>query len=264
MLESVRSVRKQLAHIGAGKLWHLLQSEFRARGISLGRDRFYRLLRTSGLLLYPHRSYRPRTTNSKHWMRTYPNLIAGMVIDRPDQVYVSDITYVSLHPQFCYLSLITDAYSHKIVGYAIEDNLTAGGPLRAVHQALAQRKPNSDGTYLPLIHHSDRGSQYCSERYVRMLQEHGVQISMTENGSPYENAIAERLNGILKYEFGIIGGFATHREAARTIRQGIRLYNDKRPHLSCDYLTPNQAHQRNGALLRRWNKRVYPTTKSSV
>ena len=215
-------------------------------------------------MLYPMIAYKPKTTDSKHWMRVYPNLIAELIIDRPDQLYVSDITYVLLQPHFCYVSLVTDAYSHKVVGCAIEQNLTADGPVRALEQALRQRKPQADGTYLPLIHHSDRGSQYCSRRHTDLLKAHGVQISMTENGSPYENAIAERINGILKYEFGIIEGFASYEEAVKSIRQAVKFYNELRPHLSCNYLTPNQAHKQRGKLLRRWKNKVYPKTQQTT
>jgi putative transposase len=261
VLDAVHAIRKRLPRIGARKLWYLLKDALGNQGVHLGRDRFYRMLRTAGPMLYPQVLRRPRTTNSKHWMRTYPSLITDLVIDRPDQFYVSDITYVELQPHFCYLSLITDAYSHKIVGYALEDNLTADGPVRALAQALRQRRLQADGTYLPLIHHADRGSQYCSGRYVKILKHHGVDISMTEHGSPYENAITERLNGILKYEFGIVDGFNTHLEA---IKQSIDVYNELRPHLSCNFLTPNQAHQRSGKLLKQWKKKCFPETYLST
>jgi putative transposase len=264
VLTAVHAIRKRLPRIGAKKLWYLLKDGLHNQEVNLGRDRFYSIVRAAGLMIYPHVVRRPRTTNSKHWMRTYPSLISDLVVDRPDQLYVSDITYVELQPHFCYLSLVTDAYSHKIVGYALEDNLTADGPVRALTQALRQRRRLADGTYLPLIHHSDRGSQYCSGRYVQLLKHHDVGISMTEHGSPYENAIAERLNGILKYEFGIVEGFRTHLEAVKHIKQSIEVYNELRPHLSCNFLTPNQAHQRRGKLLKQWKKKCFPVTYQST
>jgi transposase InsO family protein len=262
IIELVDAIRRQLPKIGARKLLFLLMDQLATRGITIGRDRFFRVLREHGLLVYPTRPFKVHTTNSKHWYRKYPNLIKDVVPTRANELWVADITYVTIEPQFRYLSLITDAYSHKIVGYDLSESLSAAGPLRALEQALAQRKPEPNGSHLPLIHHSDRGIQYCSYVYTDRLRDQQIDISMTNNGDPYENAVAERLNGILKYEFEIVQGFQSHVHATTAISQAITSYNTLRPHLSCDYLTPEQAHQRTGRLTKRWTKRaVKPITK---
>jgi putative transposase len=165
------------------------------RKIKIGRDVLFNFLRAEHLLIKPKRSY-VKTTHSKHWMKKHPNLITDLEIYRPEQVWVSDITYIKTELGHHYLSLITDAYSKKIMGFDLLDNLSTEGPLNALKMAIKNRKYNT-----PVIHHSDRGLQYCSQEYVKLLKERGIQISMTQNGDPYENAIAERINGILKYSF---------------------------------------------------------------
>jgi putative transposase len=257
VLEQVQALRARLPHLGSYKLWLKLKAPLLAEGIRIGRDRFLAMLRAAGLLLYPRRTYHVKTTNSRHWMKRYPNLIRTMQPTRPYELLVADLTYVRVAPQFSYLSLITDAYSHKIVGYAVSDNLSPEGSLQALRMALRQRPSTADGTYAPLTHHSDRGFQYCCYAYTNLLKEHGAAMSMTEKGDPYENAIAERLNGILKYEFALVDTFRNQAEVCKAVEQAVALYNDERPHMSCNFLTPTEAHRKQGALLKHWTKRSY-------
>ena len=170
-----------MPRIGTRKLYYLIKDDLQAMNIKLGRDVLFNFLRAEHLLIKPKRSY-VKTTNSKHWMKKYPNLTKDIVITKPEQLWVSDITYIQTDSGHNYLSLITDAYSKKIMGYELLDNLTTAGPLKALESALKSRKYNHK-----LIHHSDRGLQYCSSEYVQKLRENEIEISMTENGDLYEN-----------------------------------------------------------------------------
>ncbi len=201
VLDLVMRIRCRMPRIGTRKLYYLIKNELIESNIKIGRDVLFNFLRAEHLLIKPKRSY-VKTTNSKHWMKKHPNLINDLKVTKPEQLWVSDITYIQTEQGHNYLSLITDAYSKKIMGYALLDNLSTTGPLKALESALKARKYTHD-----LIHHSDRGLQYCSADYINTLKNNNVKISMTENGDPYENAIAERINGILKYEFLIIDGF---------------------------------------------------------
>jgi transposase InsO family protein len=247
--ELVMDIRIQMPRIGTRKLYFLLKDEIHKQGIKIGRDVLFSFLRAEQLLIKPKRSY-VKTTNSKHLMKKYPNLIENIEIRRPEQIWVSDITYIKTSNGHQYLSLVTDAYSKKIMGYALLDNLTLAGPLSALKMALANRRYDSS-----LIHHSDRGLQYCSEEYIKTLQDNNIAVSMTQNGDPYENAIAERMNGILKYEFLLIEGFKDHLQALQVIKESIQIYNQNRPHLSCNFLTPNEMHKQKELELRKWNKK---------
>jgi transposase InsO family protein len=247
-----------MPRIGTRKLYYLIKDDLQAMNIKLGRDVLFNFLRAEHLLIKPKRSY-VKTTNSKHWMKKYPNLTKDIVITKPEQLWVSDITYIQTDCGHNYLSLITDAYSKKIMGYELLDNLTTAGPLKALESALKSRKYKHK-----LIHHSDRGIQYCSSEYVRKLQDNEIEISMTENGDPYENAIAERINGILKYEFLLIDGFKNHLEATDVINQSVQIYNEQRPHLSCDMLTPNQAHLQQEKPMIKWKKKTSKVLASEV
>jgi transposase InsO family protein len=192
---------------------------------------------------------KPKTTDSAHWYRRYENLIKEVEINRPCQVWVSDITYLMVTgDKFAYLSLITDAYSRKIVGYALCETLAAAGPLSALSMALETTERNAG----PLIHHSDRGVQYCCSEYTGTLQKHGISISMSRKGDPYENSIAERVNGILKTIFGLGVVFSTIAQAQSAVEVAVTTYNTVRPHSSCDDLTPEKAHEQSGPLPRRW------------
>ena len=181
-------------------------------------------------------------------MRKYSNLTGALVIDRPEQLWVSDITYIRLVNQWGYLSLITDAYSRKIMGYCFRTDMAVTGCLQALQMALNNRQyPHEQ-----LIHHSDRGSQYCSAAYTQLLNEKHIVISMTENGDPYENALAERMNGIIKSEFNLYESRLGFEATCDVITSSINAYNQIRPHSSCNLLTPQQAHQQRGPLLKKW------------
>jgi transposase InsO family protein len=230
----VRLIREDLPRLGGRKLLILLQKD----GHDIGRDRLFDLLRDSGMLVKRHRS-RTVTTNSRHWMKKWPNLIREVEPSRPDEVWVSDITYIEVMREstknFLYLSLVTDAFTHEIVGYALHDSLDTTGPLRALNMALSKYP---SGTLRGLIHHSDRGCQYCSLEYVSKLQEQGILISMTENGDPYENAVAERVNGILKTEWLYQMTLESSHQAQMAIDRIVYLYNNVRPHESVGNMTP--------------------------
>jgi putative transposase len=238
-----------MPRIGTRKLHYLIEDDLKAREIKIGRDVLFDFLRAEHLLILPKRSY-IKTTNSKHWMKKYPNLLGDIQIHRPEQVWVSDITYIKTNQGYKYLSLVTDAYSKKIMGHQLSSNLSVEGPLKALTMAIKARKFKSE-----LIHHSDRGLQYCSADYIKCLADNRISISMTQNGDPYENAIAERVNGILKYEFLLVDGFTDLATASKTITQSINIYNKERPHLSWDMMTPEQAHKQNNMTLRKWNKK---------
>ncbi len=248
--DMVMCLRCKMPRIGTRKLYYLIKDELNELHIKIGRDVLFNFLRAEHLLIKPKRSY-VKTTNSKHWMKKYPNLIKNIEVTKPEQHWVSDITYIQTEQGHNYLSLITDAYSKKIVGYELLDNLSADGPLKALESALENREYKHD-----LIHHSDRGLQYCSVDYINKLTQNNVKVSMTENGDPYENAIAERINGILKYEFLIIDGFKNHLDALKVIKESIGIYNDERPHLSCEMLTPNQTHLQQEIQIKKWKKKT--------
>jgi putative transposase len=230
--------RKILPRLGGRKLHHQIKDELEARELKMGRDKLFDVLRKYGMLIVPKRRY-VQTTMSKHWLRKYPNLVKGLEIKRPDQVWVSDITYLKTDEGNCYLNLVTDAYSRKIMGYAIADNMETTQMKKAFEMSLKNKKtPKSS-----LIHHSDRGLQYCSAEYVRIATENQVTISMTENSDPYENALAERMNRTLKEEFGL-GKVLTSKEQAKIlVDQAVKLYNNYRPHLSLQMKTPQSVYQ---------------------
>jgi transposase InsO family protein len=247
VLQLVREIRQSLPRVGTRKLHYMINQKLSEHKLDVGRDYLYDLLARYKMLIRIRRR-NAVTTDSRHWMRKYSNLILELEIIRPEQLWVSDITYIRLTNGFAYLSLITDAYSHKIVGYALRKDLAAEGCLIALEMALTNRSL----PYQPLIHHSDRGSQYCCKEYVDMLGANNAAISMTNNGDPYENAIAERLNGIIKSEFSLYSSQFGFEETNSRVEKSIHAYNNIRPHSSCDYLTPEQAHQKSGVLKKRW------------
>ena len=251
VLMYVRGIRVSQPRLGTRKLYWLLKAVMKENGIKMGRDKFFTLLREHDLLVKPRRK-RVRTTDSKHGYRKHPNLIKAYEPSGPEQIWSSDITYVSTGKGFVYVSLVTDQYSKKVMGYHVHTTLEAKGPLRALRMALKNRwYPESR-----LIHHSDRGIQYCSEEYIRLLKRNSIQISMSAPGNPYENAVSERVFGILKTEFYLDNYFRNIKQVRKTLKEAIFLYNNHRPHASCDYLTPQQAHQHHGRLKKRW--RTYP------
>jgi putative transposase len=237
VVELVRAERRVQPHIGARKLLVLIGEELREAGVELGRDRFFKLLREKRLLVRrPRRSV--RTTDSRHRFPTYGNLLKDMTLSGPHQAWVSDLTYIRTEEGFVYLALVMDAYSRKIVGYHAGRTLEAEGCMRALRMALAQLAPGCRP-----VHHSDRGLQYACAAYTAILNKHGLPISMTEENHCYENAKAERLNGILKQEYGLGDTFATRQDAARAVAQAVALYNCRRPHTALGYRLPDQVHQ---------------------
>lgn len=233
----VQQVRRHLPRVGTRKLHHLLSGQFQEQGIKLGRDGLFAYLRAEHLLVTPRRSY-TKTTNSKHWLRKYPNLMKALAVERAEQVFVSDITYVKSRQRTHYLSLVTDAFSRRIMGYALSDDLSAESVGKALKMAIKGRS-----TKLPLIHHSDRGLQYCSQHYQQILNKHKVSCSMTDGYDCYQNALAERMNGILKEEF-LIYPCNTRQELEVLVKQAVESYNTQRPHLSLKMLTPQQVHEK--------------------
>jgi len=248
ILEMVQQERSSLPGIGGRKLLNLISMEMNRANMQIGRDAFFDLLRENHLLV---RHYKTRvvTTNSKHRYRRYPNLIRELLITRPHQLWVSDITYVATSEGYLYLSLITDAYSRKIVGWNISNKLDADSAVYALEMALSGLP---DSTASDLIHHSDRGVQYCCDKYIAKLRFFKINISMTENGDPLENAIAERINGTLKTEWLNRSPLGTKSETAIRLSGIIDTYNTKRPHLSINMLTPEAAHSCEGELPRQW------------
>lgn len=237
VLGLVEKRRRHLPREGGKKLHRALLPDFQSINIRIGRDKLFDILRKNNLLVRPKKRY-IRTTNSRHRFKKYPNLIKQMTIINPNMVWVSDITYLKLIKGHCYLALITDAFSRKIVGYDISNTLELEGCLRALKRALGQLPPGQD-----LVHHSDRGVQYCSYEYVKLLEKNNIRISMTEQNHCYENAIAERVNGILKDEFYLDQCFTSTKEAMDACKCAIMLYNKQRLHLSLEYKTPEMVHK---------------------
>jgi transposase InsO family protein len=236
-LDIVMSRRRILPREGVRKLYKAIKAELDAKRIKIGRDKLFDLLRTNQLLVKPKKAYH-RTTNSNHRFYTHKNLIKDFVPTAANQVWVSDITYIRTLRGFCFLALITDAFSRKIVGYDLSNSLELSGSIRALKMALKKLPRNHR-----LIHHSDRGSQYCSHQYVKLLKKKEIRISMTQENHCYENAIAERVNGILKDEFYLDSCFIDKYYARKCARDAINNYNTYRLHLSLNYKTPNQVHK---------------------
>ena len=258
VLKLVAEIREDLPRCGTDKLHYMLQPSFGAHGIKLGRDGLYRLLGNYGLLIR-QRNRKPYTTNSHHHYKKYPNLIRDKKLSGAGELWVSDITYIRKTNGFSYLSIITDAYSHKIVGYKLHPSLHSEGAVDALIMAAGDSKKT-----VALIHHSDRGIQYCCSEYVRMIEHFGIQLSMTEKGDPYENAIAERVNGILKHEHGLKETFTTDIQANQAVDNAVKKYNEIRIHDSAGRLTPIMAHEQKGILKKYWKPKVYTKKDASV
>lgn len=237
IVSMVRQKRMRMPRLGTRKLYYLLKEDFRSQNLKVGRDQLFHILRVNHMLVRPRKSYH-KTTNSKHWLKKHRNLISGLTINQPEQVWVADITYIPTRHGHNYLSLITDAYSRQIMGYHLAEDLRTEGPLKALQMALSRRMYHQS-----IIHHSDRGLQYCSHEYQQMLQENNLLTSMTESYDPYQNAIAERVNGILKDEFNLEQGFKEHLQALQVIKESIQIYNTERPHYSCNLNTPEWTHK---------------------
>lgn len=237
ILKLVRKIRETHPRIGTRKLHQMLQPLLVEHEIKIGRDGLFNLLANNHLLIR-RRKRKVYTTQSQHWLRKYPNLIKGIRIRRVNQLWVSDITYVRKRNGFLYLSLITDAYSRKVVGYHIAESLQAANTLEALKMAI---RLNNKPLY-NLIHHSDRGIQYCSYDYTNLLKTHHIRVSMTESGDPLENALAERMNGIIKNEYLFNKNIRNVNHASVLLTQAVDAYNNERPHSSIKMQTPNKLH----------------------
>lgn len=236
LMSVIQPIRQLMPRIGGRKLLYMIQEELIQNRIQIGRDRFFQWLRKNDMLVYPKRSY-VHTTQSHHRFWIHSNLTEDIVLNKPNQLWVSDITYLRTQEGFCYLALITDAFSRKIVGYDVSDTLELQGCMRALKSAL-QTASDLD----QLIHHSDRGIQYCSNQYTGLLKEKHIRISMAEKGNCYQNALAERVNGILKDEFNLDTTFRTKEKAIIATQQAITIYNQYRPHWSLKFKTPQYCH----------------------
>lgn len=237
IIEIIKKRRKSLPREGVRKLKKSLENEFTKANLKVGRDTLFNVLREHQMLTL-RKKYSARTTNSLHRFYKYNNIIKDVAVTRPNQVWVSDITYIRTIKGFCYLALITDMHSRKIVGYDLSDSLELNGCVRALNKALYQAKDIKG-----LVHHSDRGIQYCSNVYTQILKRNMIDISMTEENHCYENALAERVNGILKDEFYLDQTFTNTAHAKRATKNAINLYNEIRLHLSLDYKTPNMVYK---------------------
>ncbi len=233
----VQEARRDQPRLGVRKLYHVLKPELEKAGVKLGRDRMFEELGRRGLLVARKAAAWPRTTRISKCLPVFGNRLKGMEVKRPNQVWVSDLTYLRSREGFLYLSLVTDHSSRKIVGYQVSENLETEGCLKALEMALESLPAG-----VRPMHHSDRGCQYGSHEYVTKLQEHGLEISMTEQDHCAENALAERMNGILKQEYGLGEEWATKEELRQLVKQAVWLYNNKRPHTALGYDYPERVH----------------------
>lgn len=248
VLDLVKEIRLQMPRIGTRKLYFLLYDELKNLGV--GRDLLFRILKANHMLIIPKRRYHV-TTNSHHRFRKHKNLIENVVPQQPEQIWVSDITYVGNRQNPMYLALVTDAYSKKIVGYDLSNSLDVKGSLRALSKAIKGREYQDN----ILIHHSDRGLQYCSNEYQKKLRKSKLKCSMTESYDPYANAIAERVNGILKGEFIGYKNNLSIEIMRKLISDSINVYNNLRPHYSCFYKTPEQMHNQKQIKIKTYKKK---------
>jgi putative transposase len=245
VVSMVHHVRQSMPRLGGNKSYHILKDDLKS--MKIGRDKLFNILRANHLLIQPKRRYHV-TTNSHHRFRKHENQILDLEINRPDQVWVSDITYIGKREKPCYLSIVTDAYSKKIMGHYVADNMNTESSVKALNMAIKQRKNNE----IPLIHHSDRGLQYCANDYQNTLSKNGILPSMTQNSDPYENAVAERINGILKQEFMIDKYHLDLKIMKQIVKESVDIYNEFRPHYSNYMLTPNQMHLQNQIKMRTY------------
>lgn len=247
IIELVKRERLIAKRVGSLKLHLILKSELAKHGIKIGKDKLHDILKANNLIV-KRRKRGPQTTNSRHKLPIYPNSAKNLYLDRSELMWVSDITYIRVGHGFCYLILITDSYSRKVVGYNFSKKMDVHFCTEALETAIAKRYyPNR-----PLIHHSDRGSQYCAFNYTKILQQNGIGISMTQSGDPLDNPLAERMNRIFKDTFGLDEQFNRFDSAQATIDKAISYYNKRLPHTSIDLLTPQDAHHRIGKLKKHW------------
>lgn len=259
IVAEVLSVRRVMPRLGGRKLHYLIGPVLAAEGVMIGRDRLFGVLRRHRLLVPKRKSYH-KTTDSQGWMRRYPNRIKDVVPTRPEEIWVADITYLTGRKDPRYLHLVTDAYSKQVMGYEVSPDLAATSSLKALKMALRHRQYATQ----PLIHHSDRGLQYSSAIYTTLLERADIQISTTQDGNPCDNAVAERVNGILKQEFGLDELSGKEGDVAKVAAEAIAIYNQLRPHLSCHYLTPQQMHGQDTLPVKTWRKEKSPTETTTV
>jgi len=250
LLEQVLSIRQKQSKIGAKKLYNLLKPFMEKHRIEMGRDKWIELLRANNLLMRKQKRRKPMTTFSNHPFKKYRNLIENIELQSAGQVWVCDMTYIDIQEGFAYLSLITDMYSRKILGYCLYPDRSTQGFMESLQMALSTIAPRNQ-YHQRLIHHSDRGVQYCSHEYVGLLEKNFIEISMAQKGNPLENPIAERVNGILKMEL-LEECYENFQKAQLSIDQAIATYNHLRPHSSVNMLTPEKAHNQKGTLKRLW------------
>lgn len=248
VIKKVTKVRQKMSELGTRKIYSILYKELRALGV--GRDRLFAIMRANHMQITPKRQYHV-TTDSHHRFRKHKNLIEHLDIVRPEQVWVSDITYIGTRTNPMYLSLITDAYSKKIMGFDVSSSLHASGSINALIKALKKRQYKNE----QLIHHSDRGLQYCCDEYQKILSNNNVQTSMTEKYDPYQNAVAERVNGILKQEFIKGINIKDVQLMKKLIAESVQVYNNERPHYSCYMKTPATMHQQRKIKIRTYKKK---------
>ncbi len=253
ILRQVINIRKEQPRCGTRKLLVMLQPFFKKQDLHIGRDAFFHLLAKNKLLIRK-RKRSTHTTNSKHFFYRYPNLVQHFMPLHAHELWVADITYIPMKDRFAYLYLITDAYSRKIVGFHVSDDMRVTSAIVALQKAMDQKPADAI-----VIHHSDRGLQYCSNDYVALLKQHQARISMTQNGDPYENAMAERVNGILKTEL-ISDSYPDLKQAMQHIARCITVYNYRRVHSSLNWQIPNTVHTQNGPQIKKW-KNYYKTKK---
>jgi transposase InsO family protein len=255
LIAEIMTIREDHKRLGGRKLFFKLDGFMKDHQIKMGRDALFDLLRDHNLLIKQRKRYHV-TTDSNHWMKKYPNLIKDVEPLGPNHIWVSDITYWKTKAGHYYISFITDAYSRKIVGYHVADTMEALESVAALKMAIKTLKSDVTG----LVHHSDRGSQYCSSAYVKTLKKAGIKISMTEQGDPLENAIAERINGIIKGEYLFDYEIKSLSKAKEVLKSVVRLYNEDRPHSSIGNATPSQAHNNSTDLeIKRLWKNYYRT-----
>lgn len=257
ILDKVRGIRQQIPGIGAGQLHHLIRGELLVHHIAIGRDRFYLLLKKHQLLIKGRKRY-VITTDSHHPYYKWADLTRELTVTAIEQLWVCDITYLRTENGFVYLSVITDAWSRKIVGYHLSQQLKAQGCIIALQKAIDTL--TGPAQHRSLIHHSDRGIQYCCSPYVDLLQKNNIRISMTGSGSPYDNAMAERVNGLLKHHMGLNRVFKNYASAADAVCKAIHAYNCLRPHMSIGNLTPDKAHKTKHLITKKW-KHKHRTVK---
>ncbi len=251
VLQLVKHVRKRQPRMGTLKLHDTILEDMERKGIRIGRDKLHKLLREQGMLV-PKKKKFTTTTDSYHKFRKWPNLLMDMELTAPEQAWVSDITYIHTKEGYLYLFLVTDAYSKQIMGYHLSDNMKVENARFALKMAIDNRRY----PYRKLIHHSDRGIQYAHPSYIELQLDNGITPSMTTKYDPYENAVAERVNGILKTEFELGGVFPEQALAKREVKTVIQIYNYERPHLSCHMMTPWKAHRVGNYELKTYKKQL--------